>query len=175
MYIMATWLTSFIGGYPKYPEAKDIERPLQRPWEFGGGVYNYNGTITLNQDTNVLGKALGVQPEEIQPLYYAASQLCSDTDGTSGDICMDEVVNPAVELKGKLLPVQPKDFNCNCGESGCSSDSMPCCANGSCVCHCNENGCSAEDPTCCYNGICAPLPGKLMPRFERMKRRPIEQ
>ncbi|KAH7397125.1 hypothetical protein BKA66DRAFT_437708 [Pyrenochaeta sp. MPI-SDFR-AT-0127] len=55
------------------------------------------------------------------------------------------------------LPTTPpkrKDFDCNCGESGCSAESAPCCANGTCKCSCGESGCAAEDPECCANGTC---------------------
>lgn len=48
----------------------------------------------------------------------------------------------------------PADCNCNCGESGCTADSAPCCTNGSCECYCSESGCAKEDLTCCANGSC---------------------
>ncbi|KAL9040250.1 MAG: hypothetical protein Q9214_004562 [Letrouitia sp. 1 TL-2023] len=51
-------------------------------------------------------------------------------------------------------PPTPKD--CDCDENGCTEDSLPCCANGSCKCDCNENGCSDDSPACCANGSCPP-------------------
>ncbi|KAF2123071.1 hypothetical protein BDV96DRAFT_639619 [Lophiotrema nucula] len=51
-------------------------------------------------------------------------------------------------------PTPFTDFNCNCGESGCSADSAGCCANGSCACHCGESGCASDDPSCCASGTC---------------------
>ncbi|KAF2804003.1 uncharacterized protein BDZ99DRAFT_481577 [Mytilinidion resinicola] len=48
---------------------------------------------------------------------------------------------PTPTPTGTPTPTVPADFNCDCGESGCSLDSMPCCANGSCQCHCGESGC----------------------------------
>jgi hypothetical protein len=48
----------------------------------------------------------------------------------------------------------PKDFNYNYGESGCSVDSAPCCANGSCKCNCDEFGCGPTDLACCGSGTC---------------------
>ncbi|OBT61060.1 hypothetical protein VE03_09163 [Pseudogymnoascus sp. 23342-1-I1] len=45
---------------------------------------------------------------------------------------------------------------CNCGESGCDSQSPPCCANASCPnCDCGESGCSSSSPACCANGSCS--------------------
>ncbi|KAF2006226.1 hypothetical protein P154DRAFT_615570 [Amniculicola lignicola CBS 123094] len=187
MYCLSTWLTSGIGAYPKLPEVKDIDRPLDDPFIFS--VYNYNGTITLNPDTAVLGRGLGTDADAIEALYYDAPQGCSDTTDDSSDMCIDDVANPAVDLQGPMFvqdppaptppPIdppagptpsppgptpapKPNDFNCNCGESGCSADSMPCCANGSCACHCGESGCAAEDPICCGNGSCAPLPARML-------------
>jgi hypothetical protein len=170
LYCMSIWLTLPLGAYPKYPEVKNIDRPIQKPWLIAGGVYNYDGVITLNSDVSVLAADLNVQPDEIEPLFTPGPLSCSDADNsTSADICVDDTANPAIDLYGPRLP-KPSDFNCNCGESGCSDESMPCCANGSCACDCNENGCAAEDPTCCANGNCAPLLSKMMPRFGRMKR-----
>jgi len=167
---MSTWLTGPLGGYPKYPEVKSIDRPVAAPYLLAGGVYNYDGVIYQNPDTSVLAADLGVQPDEIEALFGDEALGCSDADNsTSADICIDDVINPAIALYGPKLP-KPTDFNCNCGESGCSAESMPCCANGSCQCHCNENGCAAEDPSCCANGSCAPLPTKMMPRSGRMQK-----
>ena len=46
---------------------------------------------------------------------------------------------------------------CNCDENGCTPESPPCCANGTCpppTCDCNEDGCTPESPACCANGTC---------------------
>ena len=62
----------------------------------------------------------------------------------------------------------PLTGNCNCNESGCTSDSPACCANGTCPptpapepspsdggqCNCYESGCTKDSPACCANGTC---------------------
>jgi hypothetical protein len=65
-------------------------------------------------------------------------EALSDSSGNYFDTCLEP----------------PKDFNCNCGEGGCSADSLPCCASGSCKCNCNESGCGRTDPACCASGTC---------------------
>ncbi|KAF2831252.1 hypothetical protein CC86DRAFT_136931 [Ophiobolus disseminans] len=164
LYCLATWLTSSLGAYPKYPEVRNIDRPVAAPWLLAGGIYNYDGIVYLNRDAAVLAADLNVQPNEIESFSGSSPLGCSDADDSTGtNLCVDDVHNPAIDLSGPKLP-KPNDFNCG------SAGSLACCANGSCACHCGESGCAAEDPVCCANGSCAPLPKKMMPRFGRMQR-----
>lgn len=172
-YALAMWVTSRIGAYPYYPVVS--EKPATDP--FAVGTLDNAGTISLTDDAVALGEALGVAPEDAYDTYVSGNLSCSDAgdDGTTVDPCVDEVnnapadllpVTPGVPLTTLVgpdptstpaptpTPSTPADFNCNCGESGCSADSMPCCANGSCQCHCTESGCAAEDPSCCASGTC---------------------
>ncbi|KAF2813742.1 uncharacterized protein BDZ99DRAFT_567487 [Mytilinidion resinicola] len=184
-YCLAMWATSGAGDYPRYPQVKDIDRPVTSPSSFG--VDNDNGVISLIDDPtgDLLGPLLNVAPEDAYDAFAAGELSCSDAgwdnsttdpwvdpcdgDPDNTDIDLDSSpINSSPTTTAVPVPVptttsapQPTDFNCNCGEDGCSADSMPCCANGSCACHCGESGCDAGDPTCCASGTCAPLPARM--------------
>ncbi|KAF2503140.1 hypothetical protein BU16DRAFT_555159 [Lophium mytilinum] len=170
-YALAMWVTGQIGEYPRYPIVS--EQPTEEPF----GTLDNAGIISQTDDPVKLGEALGVAPSDAYNVYLNDAFSCSDA-GSDGPLnvttpdCNDNVENAAAALSPELVAIPtstpsasvptstpvPTDFNCNCGESGCSADSMPCCADGSCTCHCGESGCAAGDPSCCANGSCAPLP-----------------
>ncbi|ORY13349.1 hypothetical protein BCR34DRAFT_599894 [Clohesyomyces aquaticus] len=181
-YALAVWATSRAGDYPKNPMVPSMDRPISAPERGTFAVYNDNGVISLLNDTSSIINALGVSSTDVVDLleFQGGPLSCSDagTDATPNgpDPCNDDAVNAAIELvadmpaspptptpqppqpTASVSPARPADFNCSCGESGCTPESMGCCANGSCACHCTASGCAAGDPVCCDNGSCKPLP-----------------
>ncbi|KAF2464544.1 uncharacterized protein BDR25DRAFT_380739 [Lindgomyces ingoldianus] len=159
LYALAVWATSRAGDYPRHPEVPDIDRPIQAPSRGSFAVFNDNGIISLVNDTESIMNSLGVTQTDAFQLqaYRAQPQSCSDVgkDATV-DRCVDDPDNKPLDLKpgggdqpvppAPPMPARPADFNCSCGESGCSPGSMACCANGSCQCHCVNGACLAEDP-----------------------------
>ena len=170
-YALAKYVQSQIGDYPDRPYVND--KPAGDPEkEKPRVVLNIDGQATLAQTTDLV-KGLNLEADDTDPVHAdleVTDYSCSDADNEHS--CTDDATNPVVQLKVDDSMPKTADVSsgtgtgtgtgkCDCNESGCSADSPPCCANGTCkgppdmpACDCNESGCSADSPACCANGSC---------------------
>lgn len=121
--------------------------------------------VTIHAVVKWAADQTGCQPKKSVPMgdwcqstfaqLEAACDNASATDDYGGGFVDDYTYGCIVwTIWADATPPAAPGSTCNCNEDGCTPDSPPCCANGTCHCDCNENSCTPDSPPCCANGSC---------------------